>query len=82
MVEEATTEEVSTTVEVVATTRTTGVTTTGITTTPTTEAAITGLLSNSLHHNSQGHLRTLREPAATTETATSLAPAPILAPLQ
>lgn len=94
--EEATTEEVSTAAEVVATTRTAGVTTAGITTIPTTEAATTGLPSNSRHHSSPRHrslhrnsrrhhpatapLGTHQGPAATTRIATSLARAPIPAP--
>ena len=89
--------QVSTAVEVVATTRTAGVTTTGTTTTPTTEAATTGLPSNSLHHSSHHHhsrhhsslhrrpptalLGTPQGPATTTRTATSPAQAPIPAPL-
>ena len=88
--------QVSTAVEVVATTRTAGVTTTG-TTTPTTEAATTGLPSNSpphsshhhhIRHHSSLHHRpptalpgTPQGPAATTRTATSPAQAPVPAPL-
>ncbi|XP_043755177.1 heterogeneous nuclear ribonucleoprotein U-like protein 1 isoform X1 [Cervus elaphus] len=88
---------VSTAVEVVATTRTAGVTTTGTTTTPTTEAATTGLPSNSpphssRHHHSRHHSSLHRHPptalpgtpqgpAATARTATSPAQAPVPAPL-
>lgn len=88
--------QASTAAEVVATTRTAGVTTAGITTTLTTEAATTGLPSNSRHpssrhrrshHPSSRHhhpatalLGTHRGPAATTRIATSPAQAPIPAP--